>query len=60
MWYSPKNERILGGVMLSKKRAPILGGNFALCTRNILVKMISKGGGLFSATECTMIHLRKK
>eukprot|EP00828_Plagiopyla_frontata_P007893 TRINITY_DN1382_c0_g1_i1.p2 TRINITY_DN1382_c0_g1~~TRINITY_DN1382_c0_g1_i1.p2 ORF type:complete len:199 (+),score=34.97 TRINITY_DN1382_c0_g1_i1:240-836(+) len=48
MWYSPKNERILGGVMLSKKRAPILGGNFALW------------GGLFSATECTMIHLRKK
>lgn len=26
MWYSPKSERFYGGVMLLKKRAPILGG----------------------------------
>ena len=48
MWYSPKKERIIGGITLAKKRAPILGGNFALW------------GGLFSATECTLIHMRKK
>jgi len=27
MWLSPKSERLYGGVMLLKKRAPILGGN---------------------------------
>ena len=26
MWLSPKSERLYGGVMLLKKRAPILGG----------------------------------
>ena len=25
-WYSPKKERLFGGVMLLKKRAPVLGG----------------------------------
>ena len=34
--------------MLLKKRAPILGGSFALW------------GGLFSSCECTMIHFRNK
>lgn len=27
MWLSPKSERLYGGIMLLKKRAPILGGN---------------------------------
>jgi mitochondrial import inner membrane translocase subunit TIM17 len=39
---------ILNRVMLMKKRAPILGGSFALW------------GGLFSSCECTLIHLRNK
>lgn len=26
MWYAPKRERFMGGIMLLKKRAPILGG----------------------------------
>jgi import inner membrane translocase subunit TIM17 len=26
MWYAPKRERIVGGINLLKKRAPILGG----------------------------------
>jgi len=30
MWLSPKSERVYGGIMLLKKRAPILGGNFCL------------------------------
>ena len=34
--------------MLMKKRAPVLGGSFALW------------GGLFSSCECTLIHLRNK
>lgn len=29
MWLSPKSERLYGGVMLLKKRAPILGGNLS-------------------------------
>ena len=35
-------------IMLMKKRAPVLGGSFALW------------GGLFSSCECTLIHLRNK
>ena len=27
MWYAPKKERLMGGISLLKKRAPILGGN---------------------------------
>ena len=26
MWYAPKKEKFMGGIMLLKKRAPILGG----------------------------------
>lgn len=48
MWYSPRKERLFGGVMLLKKRAPVLGGSFAMW------------GGLFSLTDCILIHLRKK
>ena len=46
-WYSPKSERVYGGITLLKKRAPILGGNFALW------------GGIFSTTECSLLYLRK-
>ena len=35
-------------VMLMKKRAPVLGGSFALW------------GGLFNSTECVLIHMRNK
>ena len=34
--------------MLMKKRAPVLGGSFALWA------------GLFSSTECILIHLRNQ
>ena len=34
--------------MLMKKRAPILGGSFALWA------------GIFSSTECALIHIRNK
>jgi import inner membrane translocase subunit TIM17 len=26
MWFSPKKERFYGGVLLLKRRAPVLGG----------------------------------
>ena len=26
MWYAPRREKIMGGISLLKKRAPILGG----------------------------------
>lgn len=42
-YYSPKSERIFGGITLLKKRAPILGGSFALW------------GGIFATTECTLL-----
>ena len=48
MWYSPRKERLFGGVMLLKKRAPVLGGSFALW------------GGLFSMTDCLLIYFRQK
>lgn len=47
MWFSPKKERFYGGVLLLKKRAPVLGGSFALW------------GGLFSMTDCALIHVRQ-
>jgi hypothetical protein len=48
MFFSPKKERFFGGIQLLKRRAPILGGSFALW------------GGLFSLTDCTLIHLRNE
>jgi len=48
MWFSPKKERLFGGIMHLKRRAPLLGGSFALW------------GGIFSSTECLLIHLRNK
>lgn len=48
MWFAPKKERLFGGIMLLKKRAPVLGGSFALW------------GGMFSTVDCILIHLRNK
>ncbi|KAM3130529.1 hypothetical protein pb186bvf_017338 [Paramecium bursaria] len=48
MYFSPKNERFYGGIQLLKRRSPVLGGSFALW------------GGLFSMTDCALIHLRQK
>jgi mitochondrial import inner membrane translocase subunit TIM17 len=48
MWYAPMSQRLYGGLVLLKKRAPVLGGSFALW------------GGIFSVTECSLIHLRNK
>ena len=48
MWFSPKKERFRGGILLLKRRAPVLGGSIALW------------GGLFSMTDCLLIHLRNK
>ena len=52
MWYmmkgaynSPKRERIMNGLKLVKKRAPILGGNFAAWM------------GLFGFFQCVMVHV---
>ena len=47
-WYAPKREKIMGGISLLKKRAPILGGSFALWA------------GLFSITDCSLIAIRKE
>ena len=27
-WYSPRKERLFGGILMMKKRAPVLGGSF--------------------------------
>ena len=52
MWYmtkgafnSPKRERLFNGIKLVKKRAPILGGNFAAWM------------GLFGSFQCIMVHI---
>eukprot|EP01015_Nassula_variabilis_P012844 TRINITY_DN2049_c0_g1_i3.p2 TRINITY_DN2049_c0_g1~~TRINITY_DN2049_c0_g1_i3.p2 ORF type:complete len:125 (-),score=27.93 TRINITY_DN2049_c0_g1_i3:4-378(-) len=48
MLNSPKKERFYGGIVHLKRRAPILGGSFALWA------------GLFSSTECVMTYMRGK
>ena len=55
VWYavkgarnSPVGERLRGGMMAVKARAPILGGNFAVW------------GGLFSCFDCTLVAIRHK
>lgn len=55
MWYSIKgayyavrDERLKGGLVLVRKRAPILGGSFAMWA------------GLFGASSCMMVWLREK
>jgi import inner membrane translocase subunit TIM17 len=55
MWYAPKKEKFMGGIMLLKKRAPILGGNSSFNAGNFAI-----WAGLFSATDCALISLRKK
>ena len=64
MWFSPKRERFYGGVLLLKRRAPVLGGNIRLIYDLYLQKWIigsfALWGGLFSLTDCTLIHLRNK
>lgn len=47
-YYSVKEERIRGGLTLARKRAPYLGGSFAMWT------------GLFATSSCTMVYLREK
>jgi len=47
-YYSVRAERIKGGLTLVSKRAPILGGSFAMWA------------GLFSTTSCIMVYLRGK
>lgn len=37
MWLSPKSERLYGGIMLLKKRAPILGGIYLVNIQAVLV-----------------------
>jgi import inner membrane translocase subunit TIM17 len=47
-YYSVRDERIKGGLVLVRKRAPILGGSFAMWA------------GLFSISSCCMVYLREK
>lgn len=47
-YYSIRTERFKGGLVLASKRAPILGGQFAMWA------------GLFSATSCVMVYYRQK
>lgn len=56
MSYASKKEKFIGGISLLKNRAPVLGG------RNIvnLSGSFAMWGGLFSLTDCTLVHLRNK
>lgn len=47
-YYSVPKERLKGGLFLVRKRAPILGGAFAMWA------------GLFCTTSCIMVYYRKK
>ncbi|KAL4488881.1 hypothetical protein ABPG72_005668 [Tetrahymena utriculariae] len=47
MYYAPSSERFSQGFDLLRKRAPILGGNFAMW------------GALFTISECGLIHYRQ-
>jgi import inner membrane translocase subunit TIM17 len=46
MWNAPRRQRILGGLMHVRNRAPFLGGSFAMW------------GGVFSSIDCLMIYYR--
>ena len=48
MWNAPRRQRILGGLMHVRNRAPFLGGSFAMW------------GGVFSSIDCLMIYYRQK
>lgn len=62
MWFAPKRERLFGGMMLLKKRSPVLGGLTYLIFELLSFSLGSFAlwGGLFSATDCLLIHLRNK
>jgi import inner membrane translocase subunit TIM17 len=54
-WYAfkgarsaPRGDRLIGSLMMVKRRAPILGGNFAVW------------GGLFSTFDCAIAHATGK
>ena len=47
-FYSVPKERVKGGLLLVRKRAPILGGAFAMWA------------GLFCTTSCIMVYFRGK
>lgn len=55
MWLSPKSERLYGGIMLLKKRAPILGGSlYAICRKFRFV-----GRTIFDIKLCTNISAQQ-
>ena len=45
---SPRNERLIGAVMTSRARAPIVGGSFAVW------------GGIFAIFDCSLVAIRRK
>jgi mitochondrial import inner membrane translocase subunit TIM17 len=48
MWNAPRRQRIMGGLMHVRNRAPFLGGSFAMW------------GGVFSSIDCLLIYYRQK
>jgi import inner membrane translocase subunit TIM17 len=66
MWFSPKSERLYGGINLVKKRAVVLGGTLFTSFISkfwLSFSLKNKGsfamwGGLFSLTDCFLIHVR--
>ena len=48
MWNAPRRQRIMGGLLHVRNRAPFLGGSFAMW------------GGVFSSIDCLMIYYRQK
>jgi import inner membrane translocase subunit TIM17 len=47
-WNAPRRQRIMGGLLHVRNRAPFLGGSFAMW------------GGVFSSIDCLMIYYRQK
>lgn len=45
VYSSPSKERVWGGIMLAKRRAPITGGNFAAWM------------GLFGFWQCSLLYV---
>ena len=48
MFNAPRKQRIISGLCHVRNRAPFLGGNFGLW------------GGIFSSTDCLLIHYRQR
>lgn len=42
MWFSPKKERFYGGVLLLKRRAPVLGGNTIILILNRKFRFVGR------------------